>query len=118
MRLCTQQLSLLLSWAQVELPTLETFPLTPFVSCCVVSCHIISNHIVSSCHVMSCHTMSCRFVSCRVKVISTNAVLHVNQSEVRSILAVNGYARATVEPGLLGCPLRGGDSDWGWASFR
>eukprot|EP00752_Nemacystus_decipiens_P015088 g13442.t1 len=53
-----------------------------------------------------------------VQVISTNAVIHVNQSEVRSILAVNGYARATVEPGLLGCPLRGGDSDWGWASFR
>eukprot|EP00903_Cladosiphon_okamuranus_P018754 g17257.t1 len=53
-----------------------------------------------------------------VQVISTNAVMHVNQSEVRSILAVNGYARATVEPALLGCPLRGGDSDWGWASFR
>ena len=52
------------------------------------------------------------------KVISANAVIHVNQSEVRSILAVNGYARATVEPALLGCPMRGGDSDWGWASFR
>jgi len=51
-------------------------------------------------------------------VISTNAVLHINQAEVRSILAVNGYARATVEPSLLKCPLRAGDSDWGWASFR
>ncbi|CAM9706988.1 unnamed protein product, partial [Ectocarpus sp. 8 AP-2014] len=35
-----------------------------------------------------------------------------------SILAVNGYARATVDPALLECPLRGGDSDWGWTSFR
>ncbi|CAN0087699.1 unnamed protein product, partial [Scytosiphon promiscuus] len=53
-----------------------------------------------------------------VQVISTNAMIHVSQSEVLSILAVNGYARATVDPALLGCPLRGGDSDWGWASFR
>ncbi|CAN0299002.1 unnamed protein product, partial [Ectocarpus sp. 12 AP-2014] len=53
-----------------------------------------------------------------LQVISTNAVMHVNQSEVRSILAVNGYARATVDPALLECPLRGGDSDWGWTSFR
>lgn len=53
-----------------------------------------------------------------LQVISTNAVIHVNQSDVRSILAVNGYARATVEDDLLGCPLRAGGNDWGWASFR
>ena len=52
------------------------------------------------------------------QVISTNAVIHVNDSEVLSILAVNGYARATVEDALLGCPLRASSGDWDWASFR
>lgn len=60
----------------------------------------------------------CALPPTMAQVISTNAVIHVSQSEVLSILAVNGYARATVDPALLGCPLRGGDSDWGWASFR
>jgi hypothetical protein len=47
-------------------------------------------------------------------VVSTNAILYLNENEVTACVGVNGFASVTVHPSL---PLQPNEGDFGWASF-